>query len=635
VKLLAGHAYYLEIIHRDLRGYDHVSIAWKPPGGTREPVPAGVLRSWVVDPEDRDDDGMRDGWETAHDLAPDRNDAMEDPDGDGIVNVLEHDVGGDPHDAGAVPGMLDWSRWLGPQGMILPGTVMSGVCAREPDHRGAAHGLRLPAGLSRDAIDRLRGTLAAPEDGYYSFWITGKGSAALSLSPDSHAFNKRVIASAAPNNSSGYSHGGRYHERSMPVRLNKGGRYFIEAMLSRSIGSASPMGICWAREEPRHWSETGLAGVAKGSWTEQDGTLTAQVGWASGFGGTHGDAVWFRHAAASGVAEAVCRMDLRFPIPNGAGGGLMLRASEDPFAPFAAVILDSRMKIRLHGRTAAFGEVRTLDQATSLSGTLRTLDAVWLRIRSDGTDCRAFFSPDGVAWHGAGQLKLAFGDGLIGGPLAWGANSKEPSLLTFSDLVMGDPWSSAEVPDEVLATCRPDPEDVDSDSLPDAWERGHGLDPASASGVGGEAGDPDGDGLTNAREYLLDSDPFKAGGVPGFLTLERWNNLPGSQVADLLDSRKFKGAPDVSVLVSRPDLEGGADNNYGQRLRGTLVAPATSGSRATMAAPYRFRRTRARRACGKSPRWPGPAAPPRACTNGTVSRARPPRRSNWPAAVNI
>mgnify|MGYP004452635633 CR=1 FL=1 len=52
------------------------------------------------------------------------------------------------------------------------------------------------------------------------------------------------------------------------------------------------------------------------------------------------------------------------------------------------------------------------------------------------------------------------------------------------------------VPDSTGAVWRAD---ADSDGLPDAWERWHGLDPGNASDA---TLDPDGDGLTNLEEYL-------------------------------------------------------------------------------------------------------------------------------------
>ena len=519
---------------------------------------------------------MRDAWEISNGLVVGTHDAMEDPDGDGIVNVLEHDAGGDPQDHAAIGGLLSWSRWDWPGTPADPEKfIAAGGPSRDPVHRDALAGFKLPRGTGTGTIDRLYGTLTAPEDGIYSFWLTGKVPAILSLSTDSHAFNKRTIARNAHLRSATNIvwQGNTHSVRSIPVRLKKGEKYFIEALLP-SITTYPPFGVSWTRHAPDSWSDGGLAEGVSGTWSEQEGSTVARVAGIGGFGGTSGDTMAFRHVEVEGAAEAIGRMDSLTTLPKGSGGGLMLRESSDPFAPFVAVTFDARRKIVFHSRVKPGEPVKCVESTRSLAGTLRLKESLWLRLRADGKECHALWSVDGVTWHEAGKIALKFGERTMAGPVAWGAASKEPVEVKFSDLVVDGLFGSEPVPAKVLATAGPDPEDTDSDGLPDAWERQHGIDTAIGKGPDGAGGDPDGDRLSHAREFKLGGDPRKVGGIPGYLSRERWDGIPGSRVSDLVDHLKFRGKPDISDLIPRPDLEGGIDSNYGQRIRGTIVAPA-------------------------------------------------------------
>ncbi len=49
--------------------------------------------------------------------------------------------------------------------------------------------------------------------------------------------------------------------------------------------------------------------------------------------------------------------------------------------------------------------------------------------------------------------------------------------------------------------------DMDRDGMSDGWENGHGLDPQDSTGDDGADGDPDNDGLSNIDEYLNGTNP--------------------------------------------------------------------------------------------------------------------------------
>jgi len=83
--------------------------------------------------------------------------------------------------------------------------------------------------------------------------------------------------------------------------------------------------------------------------------------------------------------------------------------------------------------------------------------------------------------------------------------------------------------------------DLDADTLPDDWERQYGLDPASAAGNNGSAGDPDNDGSSNQTELSEGTHPrgfhtryLAEGAISDFFST--WVGLvnPESQAASVL-----------------------------------------------------------------------------------------------------
>ena len=80
---------------------------------------------------------------------------------------------------------------------------------------------------------------------------------------------------------------------------------------------------------------------------------------------------------------------------------------------------------------------------------------------------------------------------------------------------------------EYLLNTQPADPDTDGDGLPDGWEWKYGLDPldASTSGDNGATGDPDGDGLTNLVEYMVNQpSSWDSSSTPSILDNGVWWN---------------------------------------------------------------------------------------------------------------
>ena len=102
--------------------------------------------------------------------------------------------------------------------------------------------------------------------------------------------------------------------------------------------------------------------------------------------------------------------------------------------------------------------------------------------------------------------------------------------------------------------------DRDGDGLPDAWEEQLGLDPDSASGDDGAAGDPDQDGKSNLAEFGAEEHPrgwfsrYFAEGVDTdyFRTRLTFANSSAERVPILLKFLPQDGEPGTAVIVLEP-----------------------------------------------------------------------------------
>lgn len=147
------------------------------------------------------------------------------------------------------------------------------------------------AGLGYDYGERLRGLLQAPVTGDYTFWIASDDASALWLSTDENPAHKHRLARVTLF--TGAHDFGRYWEqRSDPVHLEEGKRYYIEA-LHKQGPSVDHLSVAWTlpgggRELiPTRWLQPWNdgnpgEGITREVWTNNEGaTAVSQTQMAS------------------------------------------------------------------------------------------------------------------------------------------------------------------------------------------------------------------------------------------------------------------------------------------------------------------------------------------------------------------
>ncbi len=122
--------------------------------------------------------------------------------------------------------------------------------------------------------------------------------------------------------------------------------------------------------------------------------------------------------------------------------------------------------------------------------------------------------------------------------------------------------------------------DTDQDGMSDSWEVAN-FGALSFDG----AADTDGDTLIDLFEYQAYLDPNDTDtdndgnpdtiGIHGYLLAERWNNISGESLADLVGEQAFYQSSDQVEYLSEAKAPSDAGDNYGLRMSGTLIAPKT------------------------------------------------------------
>ena len=138
-------------------------------------------------------------------------------------------------------GSIEREYWAG-----VPGTSVASIpLSAAPTGVTALSRLEGPIDAGELYGARIRGTLTAPTAGLYTFWLAASDTAELWLSTDDQPARRvRIAQVAAPTGRAQWDAGAG--QKSLPIRLTVGIRYYIEVLHKASVG-ADHVAVGWAK----------------------------------------------------------------------------------------------------------------------------------------------------------------------------------------------------------------------------------------------------------------------------------------------------------------------------------------------------------------------------------------------------
>lgn len=222
-----------------------VRLAWSSASQSEETIGTDALC-----PLDTDIDGMSDAWETAHGFNPlNPADAALDPDSDGLTNLQEYQLNGDPSAAqDRLAGAVVLEQWNSVAGTTVRELTAKADFFTAPDSKQALTRLAAPSNRGNTLGSRIRGYIVPPADGAYQFWLSADDTAEFWLSPDDNPLNRVQVARVTfvnPQLTPG-SYDGRFEQRSATVTLQAGQAYYFE-VLHKENTTNDQVSVAWAR----------------------------------------------------------------------------------------------------------------------------------------------------------------------------------------------------------------------------------------------------------------------------------------------------------------------------------------------------------------------------------------------------
>lgn len=280
VDLVAGQAYYFEMIQKNDRGAGWAALGWKL-GDDKDfvPVPASALLSPGPRPVPDRRAYLPADWIAGSLLSLPENmrnrvviSEHGDPDRDGLPNWMEARVNSDPFTRTRM--LETWIRewWFNVPGMSVDEARSNRTFLRTPSMVTVSHGPAAEAYTTDSFACRYRAYLTPKFSGEYRFWIAGDDQVELWLSDDGTKYRKQIIAAVKPKpwedpGSSTWTGRAQWDQRgsqqSALVRLAAGKEYFIE-VLHKEAGADDHMAVAWQfrPNNSNQWSARGLVPVS-------------------------------------------------------------------------------------------------------------------------------------------------------------------------------------------------------------------------------------------------------------------------------------------------------------------------------------------------------------------------------------